>query len=235
MTDKNLILITLDVFRGDMMSKEMTPLLYRHAKDKLIFTNCYSPSSMGISVVPSILSGCLPDKHGRVITGHEPFRKDLSFLSDYLPMHYSLAFNYGYYYNRREYKEQFDYFDSSEQLFLNPLKNKLSETVFKARGMIKGLNEFVSSEKIIDNMIKLFTNRVPQPFFCWFHLMDTHFPYVLNREPILSKRENLRFLRKFYNMSALSILVPLCVLCAFPKNRIMETPFSFRVFYTWLW
>ncbi len=210
---KNIILITIDCLRKDTISRRLTPFLWELGKKGVAFENCFSVASWTMSS----FKGILTSKYHLMDGGRLEMGPNQTTLAQVLRKKgfktMGLVFH-PFLHNFFGHDIGFDYyFDEFEEGrrggdVENRLLQDVANLMFKFIKNEKVLNKVkyfyslynlkkrfsedykfcLPADQINKRAINLFRKHKKEPFFCWIHYLDAHFPY-LPKTSGLSKQE----------------------------------------------
>jgi arylsulfatase A-like enzyme/Tfp pilus assembly protein PilF len=162
----NVLLITLDTFRADRLSRGFTPAIDSVAKSGVQFDNATSAVPLTLPSHSTILSGLLPLHHGVRNNGANAFPSDRATLATLLQANgYRTAAFLGAFVldHRFGLNRGFDVYD--DEIPRDPTLGDHLEA--ERRG------DFVT-----DRAFAWLAKEDARPFFAWVHLYDAHAPYA---------------------------------------------------------
>ena len=162
----NVLLITLDTFRADRLSREFTPAIDSVAKSGVRFDNATSAVPLTLPSHSTILSGLLPLHHGVHNNGANSFPADRVTLATLLQANgYRTAAFLGAFVldHRFGLNRGFDVYD--DEIPRDPT-----------------LGDHLEAERrddlVTDRALAWLAKDDGRPFFAWVHLYDAHAPYA---------------------------------------------------------
>ena len=204
MTNKNVILITIDCLRPDHLNcynyKRLTsPFISSLARKGLMFTNAFSNSSYTCASIASMISSTYPFDYGEYLEYSTPARlsKKRILLSEVLKgFGYSTAFFHDNPYLAPifGYDRGFDCvvdFGEVGQVSSNVKKRvfpivkseKVRRAIWRTEKLMSFLrwytreNPLIADAEIVFDRAYKWVRKTSSPYFLWVHLMDTHVPY----------------------------------------------------------
>ncbi|WP_436344038.1 sulfatase [Natronorubrum sp. FCH18a] len=196
MTQKNIILITVDSLRADHVgcynsSKNTTPFLDNLAQTGIKYTKAYANGPRTSASFQSILASRYPLEFGtttELTENHTPIAeqfKQEGYLTAGFHSNPYLSTSYGY-------DRGFDEFDDSQdntsyttkigkelKKYVDE-KGHLYNTLRKSKRYFESItntDHFPNSKSVNKNIERWISNDPSEPFFLWIHYMDVHSPY----------------------------------------------------------
>lgn len=191
----NIILLSVDTLRYDVISKYLTPNIHQLLNESIYFTNCYAQSPCTMPSFASALTGYYPHEHGVSQKRKNSLPPDIPYLPQVM--------------KRRGYKticlqgnSQLDKtfkFNRGFDIYLD------KEICRRHKGKII----FPTADTISLHFLQLI-QKVKDNYFMWINFIDPHCPYdtpVLYQYlpvellPYLNKLQNgLKSRKEFYNL-----------------------------------
>lgn len=208
---RNIILVTIDSLRADHCGflgddRGLTPTLDRIAAESVVFEKAISPGPQTFSAMPAIFTGH-PREPGprRGHTGENHWQRRVSAIWDHLDKFKPITehlHNRGYHtagFSPNPWTSQasgfdrgFDHFaDFSGQKpdgLLRSLVHRMpgidwteNKNIELALNLVTGSSFFTHWENYYEQ-IDVVRKELPEPYFLWVFLLDTHFPFLPNRK-----------------------------------------------------
>ena len=198
---KNIVLITVDCLRKDVVSRQLTPFLWELGEKGAVFENCFSVGSWTLPSFLAIFTSTYPLMFG----GELKITSDRTTIAEILQERGYETIGLGFHpflHSLFGYNAGFDhFFDELEGGWAreSDLVRKIADSIFKLikdktvlkrftyyyslyslkRNLRTGYKFFLSGEEVNKWAIKTMQKRdKKKPFFCWVHYMDAHFPYL---------------------------------------------------------
>ena len=162
----NVLLITLDTFRADHVSKTTTPAIDALAASGIRFEHAMSAAPLTLPSHATILSGLLPPHHGLRNNGAGSFPASRETLATLFSAngYRTAAFVAAFVLDRRfGLNRGFDVYD--DEIPRDPTLGDHLEA--ERRGDV-----------VAERAVQWLANKDARPFFVWVHFYDAHFPYV---------------------------------------------------------
>jgi arylsulfatase A-like enzyme/Tfp pilus assembly protein PilF len=177
---RNLILITLDTTRADRLGcyghqDAWTPVMDALAKRGVLFERAYAPVPLTLPSHATMFTGLYPPEHGVRNNGQGALPGSLPTLATELQRH-------GY-----ETAAFVAAFVLDGKFGLNRGFQTYSDDMSQADESQHGHHRYRDGRIVVDSAIRWIERRKKEPYFCWIHLFDPHFPY-LNHEDIFKDR-----------------------------------------------
>ena len=201
---RNVVLVTIDSLRADhcgfISGCGLTPALDSLAENGVAFTNAVAPGPSTSESMPAIFTGSYPvsrtdsdvafDERIARIRPHMRTRQTIA--EQFASAGYqTAAFTPNPFTSRHfGFQQGFDYFED----FLDGSRHHLYDRLFSNRGTMPGylpLRVFLNWVKqeeafkpwtgFYDQVVK-WTQATTEPYFLWIFLMDTHHPYIADKE-----------------------------------------------------
>jgi arylsulfatase len=190
---KNIVLITCDSLRADhcgfqTYQRDTTPNL--SDLEWAVFQNAYSTAPCTPASVPSFLTGTLPLENG-----HIALNKQETLQEKFNALGYDTCLvNSNIQIPRFGYDEGFDstidFSGYATEADYSKIK-KIGESLLQVGGFTGRLASYMKDiyhavggelyphekDKRLLNAAAKWIENTEQPYFCWIHLMDTHYPY----------------------------------------------------------
>lgn len=207
---KNVILLTIDCLRKDVVNKHLTPFLWEISKRGVVFENCFSVGSWTMPSFKAILTSTYPLMPNGKLT-LEPHQKSIAkvlkkkgFKTAGFVFHPCLHRLMGY---NAGFDDYFDEFEESGRE-ANRLLKKSADLMFRfiknekilkktgyyyslyalRRNFRTGYKFCLPAKEINRRVINMLKRSKKTPFFCWIHYLDAHFPYLPEKSKF-SKKE----------------------------------------------
>ena len=166
----SILLITLDTTRADRIGaygykNARTPALDGLAKDGVLFERAISPAPLTLPVHASLFTGLYPPEHGLRTNGYGKLPETLNTLPRILADegYDTGAFVASFVLDQKfGLKEGFQEYD---------------DDLSKAAPTQDAIHRFRDGRLVVDSALEWLKQPHENPFFCWVHLYDPHFPY----------------------------------------------------------
>ncbi len=194
----NVILLTLDTLRADMVScygheEQLTPHIDRLAATGIRFEQAITGGSWTQAAFPVLLTSSYASMYGGCLGPLSPERPSpLGALADcgYTTAAFStsplLSRTYGYH---RDFQSFTELNPDERDPLLRRLKGGQRLLRHPVTHFVSGMagirtrpaRKYVSGEELTDRVCE-WIGQTSTPFFCWAHYMDVHWPYHLEEE-----------------------------------------------------
>lgn len=176
----NVLLITLDTTRADRLgcygySHARTPVLDRLAQQGVLFERAYAPVPLTLPSHASMLTGLYPPEHGLHNNGQAALPQGLPTLATQL-----LAAGY-------ETGAFVAAFVLDRKFGLQRGFQTYDDDLSQADPSLHGHHQYRAGSLVIDAALNWLRPRTQQPFFCWVHLFDPHYPYLTHEDRFASQ------------------------------------------------
>jgi arylsulfatase A-like enzyme len=172
---RNLILVTLDTTRADRLgcygySNAMTPVLDGLAEKGVLFERAYAPVPLTLPSHASMFTGLYPPEHGVRNNGQGALPESLPTLTTELRQqgYDTAAFVAAFVLDRK--------------FGLNRGFQTYSDDLSQADDSQHGHHRYRAGRIVMDSAISWIDRRDDAPYFCWIHLFDPHFPYLVHED-----------------------------------------------------
>lgn len=172
---RNLILITLDTTRADRLgcyghSDALTPVLDGLARKGVLFERAYAPVPLTLPSHASMFTGLYPPEHGVRNNGQGALPESLPTLTTELRQqgYDTAAFVAAFVLDRK--------------FGLNRGFQTYSDDLSQADDSQHGHHRYRAGRIVMDSAMSWIDRRDDAPYFCWIHLFDPHFPYLLHED-----------------------------------------------------
>lgn len=168
----NVLLVTLDTMRTDRLgaygyAKAHTPSFDALARDGTLFLQAFTSTPMTLPAHATLLTGLEPPAHGVRVNGVHRLDADVAVLAEVLRRagYHTAAFVAAFVLDERfGLARGFEVYDDD----LGDVRRDLPDPLAVHR----------SGAQVTDAALRWLDGAVrDEPFFCWVHLYDTHFPY----------------------------------------------------------
>ncbi len=193
MEKPNIILITIDTLRADMLTSDLMPNLKRLATEGFNFTQAVTGGSWTQAAFPTIMTSTFASMYGGCLGYLSPERPSpIQSLSQngYQTAGFStsplLSKTYGY--NRGfnhfidavpvEKNPPFRYVKGGQKLLSMPMTHHLANMF----GQDWRPPRLYNTAEELNNMVCQWLDRTEESFFAWVHYMDVHWPYHLEEK-----------------------------------------------------
>lgn len=205
--DRNVILVTVDSLRADYCGfmgnpRDTTPALDRLAADGVAFENAIAPGPSTTQSVPSIFTGIDPVE--RAVDSKSGFEGRRQHFAPHLRARDTIpewlsrqgyttgGFTPNPYTSRYlGFEKGFDYFEDFitdsrssvyDRLFSGFVRDSTVLTLSRMFANWAQREEVFKPWEAYYGLLDEWLSRAPEPYFLWVHLMDPHFPFLVNRE-----------------------------------------------------
>ncbi|AEH38938.1 sulfatase-like hydrolase/transferase [Halopiger xanaduensis] len=187
-------LITLDAFRADLISEEVTPFLWKASSQGINFTNAVATGSGTSSAFPGILAGTLPLQHG-----YAKLREEHTTIAEQLPSSVSTigvssstptssVYNFDTGFDDftgiegesrvsevREKVRNSDFIRNNQTVL--HIGEKITQLLRKATASSEEDEiPYLRAETVTKSLFEKIDGQT-EDLFVWAHYMDTHTPY----------------------------------------------------------
>lgn len=171
----NVLLITLDTTRADHLgcygySLAKTPVLDRLAQQGVLFERAYAPVPLTLPSHASMLTGLYPPEHGLHNNGQAALPQGLPTLATQLQ---AAGYETGAFVAA---------FVLDHKFGLQRGFNTYNDDLSLADAGLHGHHQYRDGSHVIDAALRWLRPRTDKPFFCWVHLFDPHFPYLMHQD-----------------------------------------------------
>jgi len=171
----NAILITLGTTRADHLGcygyqRAQTPALDALAKNGGLFEKAYTSVPLTLPAHTTMFTSLYPPEHGLRINGQCRLGDDVPVLAEILKnqKYHTGAFLASFALNSKfGLSRGFDTYDDAFEAANTPQQSQPARR---------------DGKSVMDAALEWLNQRRTQPFFCWIHLADPHFPYNARRE-----------------------------------------------------
>lgn len=167
----DLIVITLDTTRADRLgcygyTAADTPTLDKLARDGVVFDRCFSPAPLTLPVHATLWTGLNPPEHGLRTNGRGALPKRVATFAELLKAA-------GY-----QTAAMTSSFVLDSRFGLNRGFDVYDDDLPAAEGDDVQLHQQRDGRDTVDQALKWLSSIGSQPYFCWVHLYDPHYPYL---------------------------------------------------------
>ncbi|MSR60129.1 MAG: tetratricopeptide repeat protein [Planctomycetaceae bacterium] len=171
----NVLLITLDTTRADRLGcyghqAALSPVLDRLAKRGVLFERAYAPAPLTLPSHASILTGLYPPEHGLHNNGQAALPAGLPTLATELKQA-------GY-----ETGAFVAAFVLAKKFGLSRGFQTYDDDLSRADDGLHGHHRYRAGNLVVDAALAWLKPRSNQPFFCWVHLFDPHYPHLTHED-----------------------------------------------------
>lgn len=171
----NLLLVTLDTTRADRLgcygfSGALTPALDRLARQGTLFENAYCATPITLPSHATIFTGLQSAEHGLRINGEGKLDPSIPTLARILK---SGGFSTGAFVAS---------FVLDSRFGLDAGFDAYDDEIGGGADREGWLERERSGDQVVDRALSWLESRADEPFFCWVHLFDPHFPYYPHEE-----------------------------------------------------
>jgi arylsulfatase A-like enzyme len=172
---RNLILITLDTTRADRLgcygdSSALTPVLDELAKKGVLFERAYAPVPLTLPSHATMFTGLYPPEHGVHNNGQGALPESIPTLATELQQE-------GY-----DTAAFVAAFVLDKKFGLGRGFQTYNDDLSQADDSQHGHHRYRPGRVVIDSAIRWIDRREKKPYFCWIHLFDPHFPYLIHAD-----------------------------------------------------
>jgi arylsulfatase len=177
---QNLILITVDSLRADVVGPDLTPALHGLAAESLVFSNAIAPGCYTMMSMPALFAGTAPsrltpyyfgEEHGVLLGARASVTEVLAETGYHTGGFHSnpyLSRAFGFDRGFRDFDDDMVLGGSRRRIALHMLAYRLRR-VFRSRPYLPA--------GPLNRKALAWLARARRPFFLWLHYMDTHGPY----------------------------------------------------------
>ena len=171
----SILLITLDTTRADRLgcygyAEARTPVLDRLARQGVLFERAYAPVPLTLPSHATMLTGLYPPEHGLRINGQGALPEGLPTLAtEFQAAGYDTAAFIAAFVLNRKFGLQRGFETYNDDLSL-------------ADPGLEGEHRYRDGRLVVDAAIRWLRPRSREPFFCWVHLFDPHYPYLTHED-----------------------------------------------------
>ncbi len=177
---QNVILITIDSLRADVVGPSLTPVLDDLAAESLVFSNAIAQGCYTMMSMPALFAGTAPsrlrpyyfgEEHG-VLLGAHPSVAEVVAQEGY----HTGGFHSNPYLSRAfEFDRGFRDFDDDMVLGGSRQRARLHMLAYRLRRLFRSRPYLPAGP--LNRKALAWLARARRPFFLWLHYMDTHGPY----------------------------------------------------------
>lgn len=176
----NVLLVTFDTTRADHLgcygySGALTPALDALAARGTLFERAYAPAPLTLPSHASMLTGLYPPEHGLHANGQNQ-------LADGIPTLAEILSNAGYQTGAFVGAFVLDSKFGLDRGF-GTYNDELGDA--QGHGASDASHRWRDGQQVVDAALAWLKGRRQQPFFCWVHLYDAHYPYDPHRDVFL--------------------------------------------------
>jgi arylsulfatase A-like enzyme len=182
----NIILIVMDSLRYDLVSGKdgstsLTPNIDRWITQGVNFTQAIAQGPSTRVSMSSLMSSTYASMYGGSLklSKERPVIQQMLHTSGYTTIGVTanlyLSRNFGW-------ERGFDYYDDCrpESIYRRKLRLRLTNQIGKRIGYPLAWPKSLPAELVFENTNRILKN-ISEPFFMWVHLMDTHWPYSIQK------------------------------------------------------
>lgn len=181
LNNPNIVLIIINSWRADHISRDITPNIYDIIQDGIYFKKCVVNSPLTTVSSLSILTGVHPYKHNIRDLGSSDFNDNITTMAEILKKNgYKTAGFVGNWplNSRYGFDRGFDFYEDNVN-FLDKFSPELSWLniirLFNLFGFIEGWNK--DAGKVNKKINSWLEKKDETPFFLFIHYFDPHMPY----------------------------------------------------------
>lgn len=166
----NLLIVTLDTARADRLGcygyrEGATPVMDALAASGVLFERAYVTAPLTLPSHATMFTGLYPAEHGLRTNGKGRLNSEIPVLAELLAARgYQTAAFIASFVLDRKYGLDRGFATFNDDLTLEDASHGESHL-------------YRDGSLVVDSVLKWFSGRTDQPFFCWVHLYDPHFPY----------------------------------------------------------
>ncbi len=171
----NVLLITLDTTRADRLgcygrSQAKTPVLDRLARQGVLFERAYAPVPLTLPSHASMLTGLYPPEHGLHTNGQAALPEGFPTLATELQ---AAGYETGAFVAA---------FVLDHKFGLDRGFETYDDDLSQSDPRLHGHHQYRDGSLVIDAALSWLKPRSSQPFLCWVHLFDPHYPYLAHED-----------------------------------------------------
>ncbi len=167
----NVLLVTFDTTRADRIGcygyeRAATPALDRLARQGVMFERAYATAPLTLPSHATMHTGLLPPEHGLRINGKNELDEQIPTLAEIL--------------SKRGYRTAafVAAFVLDSKFGLDRGFELYEDDLSHAPDADHPLHRARSGEQVVDLTLEWLDEHNREPFFCWVHLYDPHYPYL---------------------------------------------------------